>query len=522
MISTYFPRLWLHRVSLTQSFLVVLGSLSAAFLLLSLLTMIVLVTIFGARHFLPMNAYQVVHQFDTQGVLFKQLEQTSDGSQSRFILSYDTAERVQAQIEKQSQVHTRVTSPAGLMVITTNNGEQMVGTFVSLRYGETSSQQIEQIKRAQNMTQQLLANRLDIQVNRLVPLHKEIHQISIQRNEINDLQRLEQLKLQVNYWQSHVDVISDQINQYTIVVEIDNQQQIEIKVSDLKYFYQPNQLSKREKFLHVVKRLTEFITQKPNQSGDGGGVFPALFGTFLMVIFMAIAVTPFGAIVAIYLHEYAPQNKITSIIRVCISNMAAVPSVVYGVFGLGFFVYGLGGSIDSLFFSDSLPAPTFGAPGLLWASLTMGLLTLPVVIVSTEEGLSRVPDSLRLGPLALGATKYETIRKVVLPIASPGILTGVILAIARAAGEVAPLMLVGAVKYAPTLPIDGQFPFVHLERQFMHLGVFIYDGAFSYSSDSSASSIMFASCMLLLVIVFLLNISAVMLRGTLRKRYGNV
>jgi phosphate transport system permease protein len=152
----------------------------------------------------------------------------------------------------------------------------------------------------------------------------------------------------------------------------------------------------------------------------------------------------------------------------------------------------------------------------------MGLLTLPVVIVSAEEGLQRVPQGLRAGSYALGATKFETIMRVVVPMASPGMLTGIILAIARAAGEVAPLILVGAVKFAPNLPIDGEFPFVHLERQFMHLGVFIYDGAFHNQTQTQSASLMFASCMLLLIIVFLLNISAILIRHRLRHKYERV
>ena len=139
-------------------------------------------------------------------------------------------------------------------------------------------------------------------------------------------------------------------------------------------------------------------------------------------------------------------------------NTSGVPSIVYGVFGLGFFVYFLGGSLDQLFYAPALPSPTFGTPGLLWASLTLALLTLPVVIVATEEGLSRIPRSVREGSLALGATKYETLMRVVIPMASPAMMTGVILAVARAAGEVAPLMLVGVVKLAPNLPLDMNAP----------------------------------------------------------------
>jgi len=269
----------------------------------------------------------------------------------------------------------------------------------------------------------------------------------------------------------------------------------------------------------VFSEIGVFLSDSPKQANTSGGVFPALFGTVLMVFLMTIIVTPFGVLAAIYLSEYAPNTALTTIIRVSVSNMAGVPSIVYGVFGLGFFVYTLGGSIDELLFSDTLPAPTMGSPGVFWAALTMAVLTLPVVIVATEEGLRRVPDGLKAGSYALGATKIETIIRTVLPIASPGIMTGVILAIARAAGEVAPLMLVGAVKFAPTLPIDGEFPYLHLDRQFMHLGVLIYDGAFHSQTDGKSASMMFAACLLLLIVVFVLNILAVLLRARLRKRY---
>ncbi len=262
-----------------------------------------------------------------------------------------------------------------------------------------------------------------------------------------------------------------------------------------------------------------FLSESPKQANTAGGVFPALFGTVLMIFIMTILVTPFGVMAAIYLNEYAPDNSMTAVIRICVSNMAGVPSIVYGVFGLGFFVYMVGGQIDELFFGDRLPAPTMGTPGVFWAALTMAILTLPVVIVATEEGLRRVPDRLKAGSYALGATKLETIWHTILPIASPGIMTGVILAIARAAGEVAPLMLVGAVKFAPNLPFDGEFPYLHLDRQFMHLGVLIYDGAFHSQTDMRSASMMFASCLLLLLVVFVLNILAVILRKRLRQRY---
>src|SRR5690606_36742991 len=171
-----------------------------------------------------------------------------------------------------------------------------------------------------------------------------------------------------------------------------------------------------------------------------GGIFPAIFGTVMMVMLMSVIVTPFGVIAAVYLKEYAKQGPLTRVIRIAVNNLAGVPSIVYGVLGLGFFVYFLGGSMDELFYPEAAPTPVFGTPGLLWSSLTLALLTLPVVIVATEEGLSRIPRSVREGSYALGATRAETLWRIVLPMASPAMMTGLILAIARAAGEVAPLM----------------------------------------------------------------------------------
>jgi len=189
------------------------------------------------------------------------------------------------------------------------------------------------------------------------------------------------------------------------------------------------------------------------------------------------------------------------------------------VFGLGFFVYFLGGSIDELLFREALPNPTFGTPGLLWASLTLALLTVPVVIVATEEGLSRVPMAIREGSLALGATKAETLLLTVMPMTAPAIMTGMILAIARAAGEVAPLMLVGVVKLAPALPLDGNFPYLHLDRKFMHLGFHIYDVGFQSPNVEAARPLVYATALLLVIVIIVLNLTAIKIRNNLREKY---
>ncbi|NQZ24880.1 MAG: phosphate ABC transporter permease PstA [Colwellia sp.] len=280
-----------------------------------------------------------------------------------------------------------------------------------------------------------------------------------------------------------------------------------------------NQLNLLEKLSTFFSQIGGFIIEDPREANTEGGVFPAIFGTVLMVLLMTVIVSPLGVIAAIYLHEYAGKNAFTKLLRISVINLAGVPSIVYGVFGLGFFVYMVGGSLDQLFYSENLPSPTFGTPGVLWSSLTLAILTLPVVIVSTEEGLSRIPLEMRYGSLALGATKAETLWRIILPIASPAIMTGIILAIARAAGEVAPLMLVGVVKMAPNLPLDGNFPFLHLDRKFMHLGFHIYDVGFQSPNVEAARPLVFATALLLVTIIVALNMTAVSIRNRLREKY---
>jgi ABC-type phosphate transport system permease subunit len=314
-----------------------------------------------------------------------------------------------------------------------------------------------------------------------------------------------------------------------------------------------------------------------------------------MTIIMSMAVIPFGVLAALYMREYAKSGWLLSVIRISINNLAGVPSIVYGVFGLSFFCYIVGGYIDGGprkagftpwpspvwfsalaglailglasfavsvlsgqaearrspfratlrwaggllwlatlagivwllirsphfegFYQAQLPNPTFGKGCLLWAALTLALLTLPVVIVATEEALSAVPNSLREGSYACGAGKWQTIHRIVLPYARPGIITGFILAMARGAGEVAPMMLVGAIPLATELPLDGEFPFLHGSRSFMHLGFQIYSLGFQSQNSEAAKPMVFTATLLLLAIVTLLNQTAIWLRARLRKRF---
>ena len=294
----------------------------------------------------------------------------------------------------------------------------------------------------------------------------------------------------------------------------------EIPVGNVVRAIRPNEMGVLGKLGLYASRVREFVADEPRESNTEGGIFPAIFGTVMMVFLMSFAVVPLGVLAALYLREYAKQGTLVRIVRIAVNNLAGVPSIVFGVFGLGFFVYTVGGNIDRLFFPEALPTPTFGTGGILWGALTLALLTVPVVIVATEEGLAAVPQIVRAGSLALGATKWETTWKVVLPAAAPGILTGVILAMARAAGEVAPLMIVGMVKLAPTLPIDGDFPFVHFERKFMHLGFHIYDVGFQSPNVDATKPLVFATALLLILVVTAMNLVAISIRNRLRRKYA--
>ncbi len=294
----------------------------------------------------------------------------------------------------------------------------------------------------------------------------------------------------------------------------------ELPLSAVVRLYYANDLSWLEAAGVYLSRWREFLTDEPREANTEGGVLPAIFGTFAMTLLMVIMVAPIGIVTALYLREYARQGRVMALVRISVNNLAGVPSIVYGVFGLGFFAYFLGGSIDSLFYPERLPNPTFGTGGLLWASLTLAILTVPVVIVATEEALAAVPRSMREGSLACGASKWQTIQRIVLPRAMPGVLTGIILAMARGAGEVAPLMLIGVVKLAPEMPIDGVFPFIHLERSFMHLGFHIYDVGFQSRNSEAAKPMVFVTTLLLIALIAAMNVTAIVVRNRLKRRFA--
>ena len=331
--------------------------------------------------------------------------------------------------------------------------------------------------------------------------------------EIETLQKNIEIKL------GEQNKIQQKLEKLTVQLQEIGGAEKEILLSNIVRFYQPNQMGVVTKIKFYFEKAIEFIISEPREANTEGGIFPIIFGTVMLVFIMSIFCYPFGLAAAIYLNEYAKEGWFVRLVRIAVNNLAGVPSIVYGIFGLSFFVYGIGGSIDQLFFSTKLPNPTFGTGGILWASLTLSILTLPVVIVATEEALNAVPKGMKEGSLALGSTRSQTLLRVSIPIALPGIITGFILAIARAAGEVAPLLITGVVKLAPALPIDANFPFVHLDRKFMHLGFHIFDIAFQSPNVEASRPIVFVTTLLLLIIVLVMCSGAIVLRERLRKKY---
>ncbi|PLY36075.1 phosphate ABC transporter permease PstA [Pectobacterium aquaticum] len=431
----------------------------------------------------------------------------------------------------------RFDKPADILVLKRTNNGTAYGYLAGMLEGEqplvatdlpaTLQHRVEQV-------QGLLAKMQAIRMGEMAKINQQFETLRLeekkrQQAKTLDNQALARLQAERIELQRRFDALSRQltslnmdINRDTVQLRDANGSVHLIPLRDIEQAWFPNAMNLWEKVSHWGEQAKFMLVHYSLDSNSAGHLFPAIFGTVLMVVLMSIVVMPLGVIAAVYLHEYAGKNSLTRWVRIAVVNLAGVPSIVYGVFGLGFFVYLIGGTLDQLFYSEALPNPTFGTPGLLWASLTLALLTLPVVIVATEEGLSRIPMSVRHGSLALGATKAETLWHVVLPMAVPAMMTGLILAVARAAGETAPLMLVGVVKSVPVLPVDDIFPYLHLERKFMHLGFQIYDLAFQSPDVEAARPLVYITALLLVLIVVGLNLAAIGIRHVLREKYRSL
>lgn len=398
-------------------------------------------------------------------------------------------------------------------------GDQTWDTFDQIyRENLTRLEEIEHIERAE-----IGAINAELEDLRLARLRIQSDQ-GLSEEERND--KLRTLEQERERWEAKYaklekrrNALLDEVDRYSLGMETVSGKEVVIAMGDVVKLWRPNAMSVGEKMSFYVGQFWDFVSGYPREANTEGGIMPPIFGTVLMTMVMAVFVTPFGVLAAIYLREYARQGPLTRMIRISVNNLAGVPSIVFGVFGLGFFVYFLGGGIDQLFFAERLPAPTLGKGCVLWSSLTLALLTLPVVIVSTEEGLSRIPSDLRNGALALGATKAEMLWRVVVPLSTPAMITGLILAVARAAGEVAPLMLVGVVKLAPQLPVDGNFPFIHLDRSFMHLGFHIFDVGFQSPNVEAGRPLVYATSLILVLVIIVLNLTAISIRNYLREKY---
>jgi len=535
------PWVWLNAAAVSTSILLVAG-------------LLLLIAARGMGHFWPRAVHEIVYQ-------------ETDGSRSRLAAQIRDREQVQASRLKESGVEVaegvetverillktgnrdlggqdfrwvlgpaivQQTQPLSLAVLERVEWGLFFGRVVGLKEsgellesGDVWAEFESRLARAADLRDQIgklektAIGRVNYRMERL-----RLEQRELELDGVTDpapfaeIERQRQA-LEAEYAELESDLLAlnETIRRDAVIMETSAGQEVELPLYTIIDAWKPNAMNLGQRLAHYFGKAWSFITDDPREANTEGGIFPAIFGTILMVLLMTVVVTPFGVVAGVYLKEYAKQGVLTRTIRIAVNNLAGVPSIVYGVFGLGFFVYTLGGSIDRLFYEAALPSPTFGTGGLFWASLTLALLTLPVVIVSTEEGLARIPRSIREGSLALGATQWETLWRTVIPMASPGIMTGLILAVARAAGEVAPLMLVGVVKLAPSLPLDGNYPFLHPERKFMHLGFHIYDVGFQSPNVEAARPLVYATALLLVLVILLLNMVAIHVRNGLREKY---
>ena len=537
------PWIWMNAGAVSVAVCMVLG-------------VMLLIAYNGLRHFWPADLVRFEYQEPGQGkqvilgeihdqetlpgkragVLDWELDAVT-GTVTRYLIKIGNREWNGLEFTRltETAVRNRAHPPDAIVVDRRHDGN-VYGWFVGLQRQETGAVDEdpldwEEFRRVLSQVDDLHGQIKHIENRGIAAVNHGLEQLRLRKRKLEmgkelsqereQRLRQEERSLQERHeqHQGEIRALREQMPNSRLVLRAADGTEMRLPFEELLRVYRPNSMSLAAKAQLYLLKVWEFLSDEPREANTAGGVFPAIFGTVSMVLLMSLLVTPFGVLAAIYLREYARQGLLTRLIRISVNNLAGVPSIVYGVFGLGFFVYALGGSIDELFYPESLPSPVFGSGGLMWASLTLALLTVPVVIVSTEEGLARIPSSLREGSYALGATKAETLWRTILPMASPAVMTGVILAIARAAGEVAPLMLVGVVKMAPALPVDTIAPFLHMERKFMHLGFHIYDVGFQSPNVEAVRPLVYATALLLVALIVALNMAAIMIRNRLREKY---
>ena len=535
------PWVWLNAAAVSTCILLVAGLLA-------------LITVRGMGHFWPATVHEIVY-LEADGTRTQLAAQIRDREEVKASRLTESGVQVEAGVESVERILLKTgnrdlggqdfrwvlgpgilqqTQPLSMAVLE----RQEWGMFFGRVLGLKQESELLEVTDAWSDFQSRLERTADLR-DQMSELEKSaigsvnyrMEQLRLEERELQlegvtdtgafDAIERKRQELQAEYQELENDLLAlnEAIRRDAVIMQTSGGREVELPLYTIVDAWQPNAMNLWQRLAHYFHKAWDFVSEDPREANTEGGIYPAIFGTILMVLLMTVVVTPFGVVAGVYLKEYATQGVLTRTIRIAVNNLAGVPSIVYGVFGLGFFVYTLGGSIDRLFYEAALPSPTFGTGGLFWASLTLALLTLPVVIVSTEEGLSRIPRSIREGSLALGATQWETLWRTVIPMASPGIMTGLILAVARAAGEVAPLMLVGVVKLAPSLPLDGNYPFLHPERKFMHLGFHIYDVGFQSPNVEAARPLVYATALLLVLVILLLNMVAIHVRNGLREKY---
>ena len=535
------PWVWLNAAAVAASILLVVG-------------LLMLIGIRGMGHFWPLAVHEIVYQtkegetITLAGQIREKETVTADRLRESGLQVAEGSDFVQRILLKTGNRDVTgqdfrwilepsiksVTRPDSMVVLERQEWGVFIGVLIGLRQEGRLLESPDtwvNFQRSLEHADELRDEIRDLEKSRIGSVNYRLERLRLDQRRLElkgraddaSLAEFEKARVRLNEEYSLLEAeltgLYTELRRDAVLVQTADGQEMELPMAAIVDAHRPNQMNLVTKIGHFFHNVWKFVADDPREANTEGGIFPAIFGTVLMVLLMSLFVTPLGVVAAVYLKEYARQGMFTRFIRIAVNNLAGVPSIVYGVFGLGFFIYTLGGSIDRLFYPEALPAPTFGTGGLFWASLTLALLTLPVVIVSTEEGLSRIPRSIREGSLALGATQWETLWRIVLPMASPGIMTGLILAVARAAGEVAPLMLVGVVKLAPALPMDGNAPFLHLDRKFMHLGFHIYDVGFQSPNVEAARPLVYATALLLVIVIVLLNLVAIQVRNRLSERY---